>query len=118
MSIGGFGGAAHILSEALIAQDDLKGELSHENYKGRQTSLLAEKYQRYAAEQYKPYPEGPHPGKLYERLNACLKRTRGNRLEPLQNGLTTEENKKLMTATNSQVILSFLSKGLTKAFRN
>jgi hypothetical protein len=116
--IGGFGGAAYILAEALIAQDNLKSELSHENYKGRQTSLLAEKYQRYAAEQYKPYPEGPHPGKLYERLNACLKRTRENRLEPLQNGLTTEENKKLMIGTNSRVILSFLSKGLTKAFRN
>lgn len=117
--IGGFGGAAHILSEVLQVQDDQKSTLSHENYKGKQVSLLAEKYNQYSAEQYKPYPEGPYPGQLYERLNACLKRTRENRLEPLQNGLTTEENKKLMTTTNSQVILSLLSQGLMKkVFRN
>ncbi len=116
--IGGFGGAAHILSEALRAKEDQKSELTHENYRGRQTSLLAEKYKLYSAEQYKPYPEGPHPGQLYERLNTCLKRTRENRLEPLQNGLTTEENEKLMTSTSSQVILSLLSKGLTKVFRD
>lgn len=116
--IGGFGGAAHILSEALQAQNDQKGKLTHENYKRRHAYLLAEKYKRYSAEQYKPYPEGPYPGQLYERLNACLKRTRANRLEPLQNGLTTEENEKLMTTSNSQVILSLLSKGLMKVFRH
>jgi hypothetical protein len=110
--IGGFGGAAHILSEALTTQDEQQSMLHHENYRSKQSALLAEKYKLIAAEQYKPYPGGPHPGQLYDRLNICLKTARETKLESLKNGLTTEENEKLMTTSNSRVILSLLSKGL------
>lgn len=116
--LGGFGGAAHILAEALKTQDEQQAMLCCERYKSKQASLLAEKYKLNPAEQYKPFPDGPHPGQLYDRLNSCLRTGRESRLESFKNGLTTEENEKLMTTTNSRVILSLLGKGLMAVFRN
>jgi hypothetical protein len=110
--LGGFGGAAHILAETLRTQDEQHGTLRPADYKSKQAALLVEKYRHNPAEQYKPYPDGPHPGQLYDRLNSCLKAARENRLESLKNGLTTEENEELMTTTNSRAVLSLLSKGL------
>lgn len=110
--LGGFGGAAYILSEALTTQDEQQAKLCYERYKSKQASLLAEKYKLNPAEQYKPYPGGPHPGQLYDRLNSCLKTARENRFESLKNGLSAEENEELMTTANSRAILSLLSKGL------
>ncbi|MBD2461347.1 TIR domain-containing protein [Oscillatoria sp. FACHB-1407] len=116
--LGGFGGAANILAEALKTQDDQQGMLHHKNYKSKQSALLAEKYKLNPAEQYKPYPGGSHPAQLYDRLNSCLRTARENRLKPLKNGLTAEENEQLMTTTNSRAILSLLSKGLIHTLGN
>jgi hypothetical protein len=113
--LGGFGGAAHVLAEALRSKDEQNGKLCHEHYRGKQSSLLAEKFKHNPAEQYKPYPEGPHLGNLYDQLNTRLKIARNNKLEILKNGLTVADNEELMTTTDSRVILTLLSKGLLKA---
>jgi hypothetical protein len=114
--IGGFGGAAFLLSQALQETHEQAEDLLHEHYQSKHALLLAKKFERYSAERLRAYPEGPYPREIYGRLNAYLKRTREENLEPLLNGLTSEENKQLMGATNSKVIISLLTKGLMTAF--
>lgn len=116
--LGGFGGAAHILAEALRTQDEQQGTIRYEDYRSKQASLLVKKFTSNPADEYKPYPEGSHPRQLYDRLNACLRTTRKDGLASLKNGLTAEENEKLMTTTDSKVGLSLLSKGLLNALSN
>jgi hypothetical protein len=103
--VGGFGGAADILSKALMKKKMAKElDLRYHYDKSLPLQDLVREYQKHS--------DVEEPEALYKRLKKCILQIRKRGIEAMENGLSSKENERLMTTENISEILVLLKKGL------
>lgn len=108
--IGAFGGAAHLLSTALIENVFPKEmNLDYHTQENSNFGTLLAGIQHYGKET---------PAKIYQKLKDYLQKGHTSLSNVLNNGLSDEENIKFMTTEDISLIMDLIAKGLqTKATR-